>query len=135
MDWTAANADFFTVHAGFTTSEGLTIHKGVTKLFSVHAYALWLTISLPNFTVVAGPINRDTADLAPRALLPQHDRPQLPVQSAINRASSFQLARMTELCSAHQILRRQLRVEGDDNSIKQRSFTPSATGPPPWRDR
>jgi len=26
MDWTAAGADCFTVHAGFTISEGLTIH-------------------------------------------------------------------------------------------------------------
>ncbi len=31
MDWTAAYADFFTVHAGFTTSEGLTIHKGINE--------------------------------------------------------------------------------------------------------
>ena len=100
MDQTAAYADFFTVHAGFTQSERLTIHKGITKLISVHAFALRLTISLSDIYMS---LLLHEAGLAPRALLPPHDRPQLPVQSAINRASSFQLARMTELGSAHQI--------------------------------
>lgn len=31
MDWTAASADCFTVHAGFTKSERLTIHKELNE--------------------------------------------------------------------------------------------------------
>ena len=101
----AASADCFTERAGFIHSERLATHN--LCLEAVSGSTLWLTAH--SFAVRRSPAFAGLpalTGLAPRALLPPHDRPQLHVLSATYMATSFQIAGKVRLDLTHRKTRK-----------------------------